>query len=191
MKKIFYLVFGIIMVFSSIAISQDAPSEDILNRRYGEFSTAGAYILVCIGSEESDLKTFIVCENTDWYITLTEETASFKGNDEQYLKFMIKNYNKRFSLPETVFNKLVKEYSAPKNKAFETDKSKGLKHVVSKYLQKNTWSPGSYYYSIRINTYQNNRSFLRMLLELGLVVRRDCESGMIYVESKEIELEQD
>lgn len=164
--------------------------QDVLSRRYGEFSTAGAFILVCISNKESGKTAEIVCENTEWYDILTKETAYFKGNEKEYLDFMLKNHDKCFELSALAFDKLAKELSVPKNEVFEKDKNKGIKFVAEKYLKKNSWSPSNYDYIIRDKRFEHDRGLLRMLLESGLVVRRDCESGQRFIEAKEVDAAQ-
>ncbi len=161
----------------------------VLRKRYGEFSTAGAFISVCVENKDLKQKSTIVCENAYWYDILTKKTNYFKGSARQYVDFMLKNHDQCFQLSADVFKELSKTHEALRKDAYEMDmdKVKGVSYVANKYLKKNFWNANKYDYVFRDNKYESDRSLLRMLLELGLVVRRDCESGQGYIEPKEID----
>ena len=53
-----------------------------------------------------------------------------------------------------------------------------------KYLESVPWISG---FIIREKKHAYDRSFLRILLEMGFVVRRECESGRLYVETAELD----
>ena len=160
-----------------------SQNEAILRKRFGEFSTAEAFVLLKIKDQKSGEKSFIVCPNTDWYMTLSEE-KSFPSQKD-YVDFMVKNYDKEFVLSHEAYKELVKLYEAKPD--FEELRGNGIDYIVKTYLKKYYWSPGgSYDYVFKDEKLSRNRSFLKILLELGLILRADCESGMIYVESDKL-----
>ncbi|MFH1125554.1 MAG: hypothetical protein V1703_00370 [Candidatus Altiarchaeota archaeon] len=165
-------------------------SEDVLKRRYGQFSTAGAFISLFVRNKESGREAYAVVENEDWYLMLTrEEGREFKDTGD-YTQYMIENHQRCFEVKDSTFNELMK-FEAPAKDEYEKDKSEGVQHVKNKYLEKFYWNApkntGAYVYFIREEKYAYDESFLRVLLELGLVVRRECESGHRYVEAGEID----
>jgi len=162
-------------------------TEDVLRRRFGEFSTAGAFVLVKIQDRATGERAVIVCENTDWFFAAREFDHSL-SHEKEYTAYMIRNYGTFLPVPGKVFRELVGSFGAAQGDAYAGDAVRGIAFVAGKYLERFEWSPGgSHAYRVRDRKLAYDRSFLRLLLELGLVVRRDCESGMIYVEALEID----
>lgn len=164
----------------------NVTGEDILKKRFGEFSTAGAFVLIKIQNKKTGDKAFIVPENTDWFMYVLEEKEYGIKNEEDYLNFMLKEYDRYFELSDEKYKELTGSFEAKKVPEFQEIKEKGLTYLLENYFEKYYWNPGgSYVYSFRDEKLEHNRDFLMVLLEIGLVVRRECESGMIYVEPVE------
>lgn len=163
---------------------------DVLRRRYGEFSTAGAFILLRIRNKETGEYADAVYENMDWYLMATRGNIIPVKGEKEYIEFMIENYDRSFDVSDADFKELIK-FDAPAKEEYEAIKAKGIPYLVSSYLEKWYWNApkntGSYMYLIREEKYAYDESFLRVLLDMDLVVRRECESGHRYVESKEID----
>lgn len=164
----------------------NVTGEDILKKRFGEFSTAGAFVLIKIQNKKTGDKAFIVPENTDWFIYILEEKEYGIKDEEDYLNFMLKEYDRYFELSDEKYKELTCSFEAKKVPEFQKIKDKGINHLLENYFEKYYWSPGGpYVYSFQDEKLEHNRDFLMILLEMGLLVRRDCESGMIYVEAME------
>jgi hypothetical protein len=87
-------------------------------------------------------------------------------------------------VPTTIFQELNGLFRALEKEEYTTDVVKGIQFFREKYLESVPWISG---YEIREKKHAYDRSFLRILLEMGLVVRRECESGRLYVEMAEVE----
>ncbi|MEQ8188439.1 MAG: hypothetical protein ABRQ39_10765 [Candidatus Eremiobacterota bacterium] len=165
----------------------DYQNEDVLRKRFEEFSTSESFVLIKIKDRNSGEKSSVVCTNTDWYMTLYNEKEYSFPSQKDYVDFMVKNYDKEFVLSHEAYKELIKISAAETD--FEGLRGKGVDYIVKTYLKKYYWSPGgSYDYIFKDEKMSRNRSFLKILLELGLIVRSDCESGMIYVESENIKI---
>ncbi len=166
---------------------KDKIPEKVLRSRYENFTTAQTYILVFIESKELGRKATIVCGNRRWHRILTERTNYFRGNEQQYVDFMLKNHDRWFDLPMNVFDELVKDYDAPKSDAYEKDKIKGVPYIANKYLEKKC-SGNNCSYSFHDDKYSwRDRSLLRMLLESGLVVSCGCEDFRLWINAEEVD----
>jgi len=162
-------------------------SQDVLKRRYGVFSTTGSYIIVNVENRENGEQSTLVCENTDWYLNLLDLKEHFIFTKQDYTRFMVEKDGTVFQIPGELFNDIKKSCEAPPPIEFEQDREQGLSHVAGKYLQKFLWPSGEKHAWLVAQEFQKNRSFIRLLLEMGLVVRRDCENGRYYVEPDEID----
>ncbi|MBU1078528.1 MAG: YiiX family permuted papain-like enzyme [Spirochaetes bacterium] len=167
-------------------------SKNILKKRFNNFSTAGSYILVCIQDKESEKKEFIVCENEEWFLLLLKEKEYSIHDEKEYSPFMLAHYNTCFKFSNRKFSELSGEYGAPRKNEYDILKKKGLHNIISTFFTKRYWNApkndGQYAYFIKDHRkYSRDRSFIRILLEMGLVVRRECESGYLYIESDEID----
>jgi hypothetical protein len=161
-------------------------TEDVLRRRFSEFSTAGAFVLVKIQNSETGEQSVIVCENTDWYLTAKRQDYPV-ANQSEYINYMMHYQDTYLPMPGSTYQNLVSNYGANEQSTAE-DAGRGMALIAERYLEKFFWSPGgSHAYRIKDRNLSRSAAFLRLLLEMGLVVRRDCESGMIYVEAKEID----
>jgi len=162
-------------------------SQDVLRRRYSVFSTTSSYVTVNVENRDSGEQAALVIDNTEWYMSLLDLKEHFIFTKQDYIRFMTEKHDTVFQLPGDLFSQLKKSYEAPPPLEFEKDREQGLVHLADRYLQKFSWSPGGDHAWLVKPELQGNRSFLRFLLEMGLVVRRDCESGRIYVEPQEID----
>jgi hypothetical protein len=162
----------------------------VLRRRYGEFSTAGAYVLLHVKNRETGECAHVVHENMDWYLIARDEGIFIGDADEEYVDFMVKNHDRLFEVGDASYTELLK-LDAPEREAYARLKSKGIPYLVDAYLTRWYWNApkntGPYVYNITEEKYAYDESFLRVLLEMGLVVRRECESGQRYVEPEEID----
>lgn len=140
-----------------------------------------------VENRDSGEQAALVIDNTEWYMSLLDLKEHFIFTKEDYIRFMLEKHDTVFQLPGDLFNELKKGYEAPPPLEFENDREQGLAYLADRYLQKFSWSPGGDHAWLVKTELQGNRSFLRLLLEMGLVVRRDCESGRIYVEPQEID----
>jgi len=166
-------------------INQDEEktlTRHILLRRFGEFSSAGSFVMVKIKNADREEECSIVCENTDWYLFISALKEYSFSSDEDYTDYMIAHYDEVFELSSDKYEEMKNSYEAPSLHEFEEAKKAGISFVADTYLKK-----GQYGYFIRDKKLEHNRSLLRMLLEMGLVVRRECESGNIYVEVDDID----
>ncbi len=162
----------------------------VLRRRYGEFSTSGAFVLLHIKNRETGECAHAVCENMDWYLIARDEGIFTGKADEEYVDFMVKNHDRLFEVSGTSYGELLK-LDAPEREAYAQLKSKGIPYLADNFLTRWYWNApqntGPYMYNITEEKHAYDESFLRVLLEMGLVVRRECESGQRYVEPEEID----
>jgi|GEM_PF-1823342 hypothetical protein len=159
-------------------------SRSVLVKRFSEFSTAGSFILLCIQDNESKDTAYIVLENEEWYFySQRMEILSFTSHEE-YTGYMVDNAANCIPVPTRIFQELDRLFRAPCKEEYTGDVVKGIHFFRQKYLVKVSWISG---YEIREKKHAQDRSFLRILLEMGLVVRRECESGRLYVEMAELE----
>ncbi|MBN1899406.1 MAG: hypothetical protein JW827_11565, partial [Spirochaetes bacterium] len=164
--------------------------ESVRKKRFSNFSTAASFILVCIKEKGTDNKEMVVIENMSWYSYLFKEKIFTKKEHDEYVRFMMKHHTKCFAVSQDTFRVLTEYYRAPVRKEYEEIKKKGAGYVISKYCDRFYWNAprntGPYAYFIK-KEYARDKSFQRMLLEMGLVVRRECESGAIFIEPEEAE----
>jgi hypothetical protein len=152
----------------------------VLLRRFSEFSTAGSFVLVCLRDEATVERTHIVLENEEWYFYCgSKGILSFPCRAE-YTRYMVEHANECFSVGTEVFNELNHLFGAPVKDEYIQASREGISFLRQNYLEKVPWVSG---YGIRDRRYAYDRSFLRMLLERGFVIRRECESGRLYVEA--------
>jgi hypothetical protein len=156
----------------------------VLVKRFSEFSTAGSFILLCIQDNGSKDTSYIVLENEEWYFySQRMEILSFTSHEE-YTEYMVEHATNCISVPTKIFEELDRLFRAPENEEYTQDGLKRIQFFRQKYLDSVPWTSG---YIIREKKHAYDRSFLRILLELGLVVRRECESGRLYVERAEVD----
>lgn len=161
-------------------------------RRYGQFSTAGAFVLVRVRNKANGEEADVVCENTQWFLVLYRDESYATKNENEYLSFMLNHDGECFEISDNAFCELSKHGTALATSEYEVVKQKGLKCVVGTYFTKLYWNApantGPYAYFVTDQRkLAHDRSFIRMLLEMGVVVRRECESGQIYVEPDEVD----
>jgi hypothetical protein len=162
-------------------------SEDVLRRRFSEFSTAGAFVLVKIQNSETGEQSVIVCENTDWFLTAKRQSYPIASQDE-YINYMMHYQDTFLPVPPNSYQHMAGNFDAGVHDAYTEDAALGMALIVEKYLEKFYWSPGgAHAYRIRDRNLSRSADFLRMLLEMGLVLRRECESGMVYIEAGEVD----
>jgi hypothetical protein len=167
----------------------DYQDENVLRKRFEEFSTSESFVLIRIKDRNSGEKSSVVCTNTDWYMTLLNEKDYSFPFQKDYVDFMVKNYDREFILSHEAYKELIKFSEAKPVKDFEEIRGNGVNYIVKTCFKKYYWSPcGPYVYVFKDEKLSRNRSFLKILLEFGLIVRSDCESGMIYVESENIKI---
>jgi hypothetical protein len=156
----------------------------VLLKRFSEFSTAGSFVLVCLQDEATGERTHIVLENEEWYFYCgSKGILSFPCRAE-YTRYMVEHANECFPVHSKVFQELNHLFGAPEKREYIQARRKGISFLRNKYLKKVPWVYG---YEIRDRRYAYDRSFLRMLLERGFVIRRECESGRRYVEAAEVD----
>jgi hypothetical protein len=152
----------------------------VLLKRFSEFSTAGSFVLVCLQDEATGERTHIVLENEEWHFySMRKGILSFPSMEE-YTRYMIEHANECFPVHSEVFQELNHLFGAPVKDEYIQASREGISFLRNKYLKKVPWVYG---YEIRDRRYAYDRSFLRMLLERGFVIRRECESGRRYVEA--------
>jgi hypothetical protein len=156
----------------------------VLLRRFSEFSTAGSFILLCLADKSTGERSHIVLENDEWYIYSRSMGIHFFSSSEEYTRYMVEHANDCVPVPVEAFRELNRLFGAPQKEEFIHASRKGIPSLRQEYLERVPWVSG---YEIREWKYAHDRSFLRVLLELGLVVRRECESGRRYVEAAEVD----
>ncbi|MDD1712091.1 MAG: hypothetical protein LUQ69_02865, partial [Methanoregulaceae archaeon] len=125
----------------------------------------------------------IVLENDEWYYYSQEMGIFPFVRREEYMLYMVEHATDCFPACTETFQELNRLFSAPEKEEFFEAGRKGVRFLRDTYLERVPWLNG---YAIR-ERHAQDRSFLRVLLELGLVVRRDCESGQRYVETAEVD----
>jgi hypothetical protein len=157
-------------------------SRSVLLRRFSEFSTAGSFILLCLQDKSTGKKSHIVLENDEWYFCTQKMLNLSYSSTNEYTQYMVEHATDCFPVPADTFRELNQLFNAPEREDYIQDSRKGAQFFRDKYLERVPWFSGL---AIREQKDANDRSFLRVLLELGFIVRRDCESGRRYVEEIE------
>ena len=156
----------------------------VLVKRFSEFSTAGSFILLCIRDSGSKDTSYIVLENEEWYsYSQRMDILSFTGHEE-YIQYMVEHAADCIPVLTKTFKELNRLFRAPEKEEYIQNGLQGIQFFRQKYLESVPWISG---YIIREKKHAYDRSFLRILLEMGLVVRRECESGRLYVETAELD----
>jgi hypothetical protein len=156
----------------------------VLLKRFSEFSTAGSFILLCLMDKTTGEKSVIVLENDEWYSYSQQMKIIPFANTTDYTRYMVEHASECIPVPAETFQELKHLYGAPKKEEFIRAEKEGIGFIRQQYLERVPWVSG---YEIRDHELRYDRSFLRLLLKMGLVVRRDCESGRRYVEKAEVE----
>jgi hypothetical protein len=103
---------------------------------------------------------------------------------KEYIQYMVEHATECFPVGTEVFQELNHLYGAPEKEEYIQASWKGVSFLRQTYLERVPWVSG---YEIRERKYAFDRSFLRVLLERGFVIRRECESGRRYVEAAEVD----
>ena len=188
---VWFLCLIYILLSNSVWANQSiAISEPVLRERFANFSTAGSFVLIKIQDVSSRESSAIVCENTEWFDALVTMPEYAGFTDKQYTDLMIRKYNQTFVVAAALYKKLSVAHAAPLNEKFDKIKTREMQYIADTYLQKKYWdaSKNNYVYLIKNTNTDDARSLLRMFLEMGFVVRRDCESGEIYIAPGEIDV---
>ena len=185
----FLFMMCILLSHNVLADQPNTISERVLGERFGNFSTAGSFVLIKIQDASSQENSVIVCENEDWFVALATIPEYADYTDKQYTDLMLKKYDQTFIVNTELFKKLSVSHAAPLIEEYDKAKAKGLKYIVDTYLKKGYWDTAKNkgVYIIKSSKSGDARSLLRMLLEMGFVVRRDCESGERFISSEEID----
>lgn len=179
-----------VLFIQNIWAAQPVPaSKTALEERFGNFSTAGTFVLIRIQNASTNENAVILCENLEWFDVFMKIPQYSGYTQNEYTDLMVKKYNQTFVLPADLYGKLAETHPRAFSKTCDQDKEKGMQFVADKYLEKRYWdrARNSYVYNIKQQEGINNRSIIRMFLEMGFVVRRDCESGEIYIGSDEVD----
>jgi len=150
--------------------------ENILKRRFGEFSTSEAFVLIKLKNKKTKETMDLVCENTYW-ADMCEKSLKLFSDSKEYTGYMVKNYNKTFEVNEKIYSAL-KDFKA--DDSYIKYSKAPWEEVKATFLKKERGL--SNFFNIKDRNLQKNPDFIKMLLLHTVVVRRDCESGFIYVE---------
>ena len=170
---IFIIISGISVFANNKNGAKKMITNDILKRRYSEFSTSGAFILVKLQNSKTKEKMDIICENTYWNYTCSNNLKLFKSSNE-YTDYMIKNYNKPFEVSDEFYSahkgsRVGGSYDKYVDVPWETVKTTFLKQTRG-------------FFEIKDRNLEKNIDFVKMLLLHNVVVRRDCYDGSIYIQ---------
>ncbi len=206
MKYILLMLILFSAIYSSCApvFSQDKKipvSPQTLFKRFDNKSSSDTFILVKIYNKKTKEQCKIVIENSSWRYTCRYNhiipPKIMKGEaDENYAAYMTRNHNKTFIVSDEVY----KEYKmcSYDDTVFADDVKKGLAFMAKKFLDLRLKDEKKQI--IDINTFKNEyyfsekkrfdnikvADFFGAFLEAGAIVRRQCYSGLHYIEGGEV-----
>ncbi len=149
-------------------------SDHILKRRFGEFSTCGALVLIKVQNTKNREQMTIVCENETWE-SVCEDDLKLVPDIDEYTGYMVRNANTVFQLNDQTYSKL-KSHKA--GNSYSEASKKGWDYIKKEFLK-----PDRKFLKIKDKSLARNNDFLRMLLEQNVVVRVGCYAGEVYVEN--------
>jgi len=148
-------------------------NESILKRRFGEFSTSGAFVLIKVQNAATKETMDIVCENMSWAF-ICKDDLNLISESSEYTPYMVKNYNKTFEVGEIVYSKLKGALAGDSYLQYsKTD----WQSVKDEFLEKERG-----FYNIKEKSLERNLDFIKMLLLHNVVVRSDCYDGSTYIQ---------
>ena len=147
--------------------------ENILKRRFGEFSTSGAFILAKIQNTQTKDSMEIICENAAWAFTCVN-TLKLMASFKEYTDYMVKNYDKTFEVPDEIYSALK---GSKAGDSYMKYAQTNWGEVKAEFLAKERG-----FYNIKDRKLERNPDFIKMLLLHNVVVRQDCIDGSVYVQ---------
>ncbi len=181
-KKILFLCLLLILAgMPSFAannkIGAGKMDESILKRRFDEFSTSGAFVLIKLQNTATKETMDIVCENTDWAF-MCKDSLKLVPSLKEYTDYMVKNYNKTFGVSDKIYSAMK---GAKAGDSYIKYAKTPWEDVKAEFLEKERG-----FYNLKNAAFARNPDFIKMLLLHNVVVRRDCVSGRIYVQEARI-----
>ncbi len=176
--KLFLLVFVVYLVlyvydeFYTREVNRYLPdyysfeiSEQVLRKRFEEFSSSGTLIKVKIQNKKTKEKMVIITGNISWYFICLDELKIVK-NDKEYVDYMLKNYKKTFEVSDKTYKRF--EYSRA-DKSYAEIRNLGWPEIKRRYL-----TSEASFYVIKNNRFERDNNFIAILLDQDVVIQVNC-----------------
>ncbi len=147
---------------------------DVLQRRFSEFSSNSTFVLIKVKNSLTKEEMTAAPDNAFWYYIGTTH-GNLPTDKQEYVRYMTAYAHSIMVLDPQGYEKL-KYYQA--NDSFVHDRNSSLKTIINKYFLQSLIG-----YTLIDPEMGKNPAFIRMLLEHGLVVRKDGCSQEVYVEN--------
>lgn len=145
-------------------------NENILKKRFGDFSTSPIYVLIPIKNKATGESGYYIANNVDAFMMCKRHIKNVSTSKE-YTALMVNDYGTPLEVDDQIF----KAIKADLTGKYDTESKMGWDYIKNKYFL-----PGI---SLELKDPEliKDYDFLKMLLEQNVIVRSNCYTGKVMI----------